>query len=462
MSRLTHIEKIVNSTIPHYSHVKLMPRGLPYFADSLLRGSVRFGKRTGNSISLLNPDNTFVFAQDAVAKTPQFVIETASQWITIGSLMSIGPGKELVEVSDVSGTSVYTTVELTDSYPAGEKVLLQACPIYAALDYPKNVTTMLVKSSFSLANGDVFGYLVSDNLIQSLTEIDISQVTYMGTTTDPFNPLLYQIDLNQPISVAMPSQTKVFIRAFPAYFSQPVVIPNAVFTSEPIGPFLIDTLSGNMYEGAPIKDILSVRTINRKGNYVLGNAGKYVTIERNHFVPQRSLSPHAPMFWELAEGFLRMSANKLYMKVNEKNQFCIGYKCIPRFNLEVPQSWYVTLKSNEACTIRFTFHPFPWQEFTLLSGASTSIVVTASAGTPITDIEINIKSLSTTTEVTMTDWTPTENTVTSVQYNLVVHAIGQATYQSTGVIIKPYFFGSELLKTSYDIGITYDGGKIYL
>ena len=462
MSRLTHIEKVVNSTVPNYSHVKIMPRGLPSFADSLLRGEVRFGKRTGNSISLLNPDNTFVLSEAAVAKTPQFTMTASSQWISVGSLMSIGPGKELIEVSDASGTSVYTTVALTTDYPAGEKVLLYACPIYVVLDYPRNITTILVKSNFKLANGDVFGYLVSEGLIQSLTEIDITQVTYMGTTTDPDYPLLYQLDMTKPVSIALLAKTKVFIRAFPAYFSQPVVVPNAVFTAEPIGPFLIDTLSGNMYEGAPIKDVLSVRTINRKGNYVVGNVGKYITMNRNHFVSQRSLSPHAPMFWDLAEGFLRMSSNKLYMRVNEKNQFCVGTKCVPHWDLEMPQSWYVTLKSNESCTIRFIFHPFPWQEFTLLSGASTSIVVTASAGTPITDIEINIKSQSTTTEVTMTDWTPTENTVTSVQYNLVAHAIGQATYQSTGLIIKPYFLGSELLRTNYDIGIAYDGGKVYL
>ena len=58
MGRLQKIESVVNDTINHYGHIKIFPRSLPSFVDSLLRGTLRFGKRTGNSIALINPDNT--------------------------------------------------------------------------------------------------------------------------------------------------------------------------------------------------------------------------------------------------------------------------------------------------------------------------------------------------------------------------------------------------------------------
>jgi len=39
--------------------------------------------------------------------------------------------------------------------------------------------------------------------------------------------------------------------------------------------------------------------------------------------------------------------------------------------------------------------------------------------------------------------------------------VGTGVYQASGLIMKPYFMGSEFLKTSYDINASYDSGKIY-
>ena len=61
----------------------------------------------------------------------------------------------------------------------------------------------------------------------------------------------------------------------------------------------------------------------------------------------------------------------------------------------------------------------------------------------------------------MSEWSPVHDTVEQIQYSFVSQAVGISVYQATGLIIKPYFMGSEFLGTTYDTGATYDSGKIY-
>jgi hypothetical protein len=74
---------------------------------------------------------------------------------------------------------------------------------------------------------------------------------------------------------------------------------------------------------------------------------------------------------------------------------------------------------------------------------------------------INILSTSPICEVTMSDWSPVSNTIETLEYALVVNTFGEATYQATGLLIKPYFLNTDLLKLTYDSGNTTDSGKVY-
>jgi hypothetical protein len=167
-----------------------------------------------------------------------------------------------------------------------------------------------------------------------------------------------------------------------------------------------------------------------------------------------------PIFWDLAEGTMRLTPTKAVLKVDPvKKVFCVGTKCVPYFPTDL--SWKISLLANNDCSIRFIFYPNDPQEFNLVSAVPKSVTVSIPTGAEITDIEINMLSASDSCQVFISDWTPLSSTVEQIQYNLVVQATGIATYQSSGLIIKPYFLGSEFLKTSYDIGANYDSGKIY-
>jgi hypothetical protein len=460
MGRLQRIEEIVNGTISHYGHVKIFPRGLPRFIDPLLRGTIRFGKQTGNSISVISTDNTYKFAEIPQKGNDRFELQTASEWITLGSILSMGLGKELVQVKDISDTTIILNSNLNREYDSSDKVLNYAHPMEIQVDAFEGDTLVTVRSHYNLANGDFLAYLQTDGLLDSITEIKVLNVEYAGSSIDPFYTHLYNLTLESGITRGLPGTYQVYVRAYPAYFSANVRVPNSIESSEPIGPFVLDIMSGALVEGSVPKETLALRALNRSGQYVMGNSNEYTTIYKNYMIGDRPWSAHTIMFWELAEGTMRMTPNRVIMRVNEKTVFCAGQRSIPSF--PSGKSWKVSLISNDDCTIRFVFDPHPFQEFTLASGVPLNVTVTIPPGDDVTRFEINIKSISSICEVSMSDWTPSTYTVESLEYTYVFQAIDEAKFQATGLILKPHFLSTDLLRASYDSsGANADGGKIY-
>lgn len=461
MGRLQRIEEIVNSTIQTAAHAKIFPRGLPRFIDSLLRGTIRFGKRTGNSISVINTDNTFNFSVVPQTRDNRIIIERTSEWLAPSAIISLGPEKELHEVEDVVDNTILIKDTVVRSYTDQDQVLLHSYPLLTATNTANGSNEITVKSHYQLGNGDVFVYLQTTGLLQSLTEIKVEKAIYLGTTTDPFYTELYRLELASEIQRDLISQELVYHRAFPAYFSFAIRVPNALFTSEPEGPFLLDILSGKLLEGAEFEETLAIKTLSRAGAYILGDAFSYETVDKNYVVLDRQIAAHVPnTSWTIAEGTTRLTPTRVIFKVNEDSQFVIGTKCVP--NLPADKEWRISLTSNEDCTIRFIFKPYPFQEFTLLSGIAQTVSVVIPPGEDVTDIEINILANSNICEVQVSDWTPARQTVDQIEYSFIAEAIGEATYQSTGLILKPYFIGSEFLRATWDTdGDKYDGGKIW-
>lgn len=460
MGRLQRIEDTVNATISSYSHIKLFPRGLPFFVDSLLRGQVRFGRRTGNNIAVINPENTFGIIEQTAPRSDIVRISRSSQWPDVGMIVSMGPGKELVKIKDVIENELIFETELSQTYTTSDSILLFAYPL--VMFSPANIgdTTIMVKSHHRLGNGDVFGYLQSPGLLQSFTDIKTVEVIDLGTTGDPGFPHLYSLILSKPIGQSLDETSDVFFRAYPGYFSAPVRIPLPLSSNQPLGPVILDILSGRLIEGNNYPEVLSIRTLNRASQYVLGDNTRYITVSKNHVILDRGFSADIPMFWDLAEGTMRLAPNRVLLRVNHINQFAAAIKCVPP--ITSAKSWRVNLRSTEDCSIRFIFRPYAEQEFNLGSGVTQTVIIQSPfTGDPITDIEINVLAASNVCEVSMSDWTPVGDTVEEIEYALIVEATGEATYQSTGLMVKPYFLSTDFLRANYNLGSTYDGGAVY-
>lgn len=561
MGRLSKIESIVNESISAYGHTKVVMRGLPYFSDSLLRGDIRFGKRTGNNISFLNPDNQYLFSQNIQTKSSTINLKHPAQWITPLSILSFGPYKEFSIVDDVSSDkkTIILKKPLVRPFTTEDAVLLYASPVFTSFSSYVGDTSLVVKSHWFLANGDVFCYSQKKDILESMDEIKINKVEFLGTNTDPYYNKTYKIYLDGPLMSELMTEQSVYIRAYPAYQSQPIRIPNVISSTDQMGPFLVDYLSGRLTEGKNFSETLSFKAYSTYNSYVIGDNFSYETINKNYSIVERPWANSYFLFWDLVDGYVSYTSSRVIFKVNplkpvfkflnnsktpasfsynetsgavvyssfvnlgsvvagdvfldcagnkftvtavnmkgpnpsvniaylgtslkpaaadvidstpidpengaiivdnrsQIRKFCIATQCVPP--LPAGRRFKTSIRSNTDASVRFIFHPNPPQEINLVGGENTAVTLDLGL-LPVSGIEINMTGLSDITEFSMTDWTPQDTPIDRFQYTLVSDATGIASYQASGIIIKPLFHGVEYLKSNYDSGGTYDGGKIY-
>ena len=102
MGRLRRYNRLLNGISPHYANVVVQPRGFPIFSDPLLKGQVRFARKTGADFALINPDNEIQLLAAAPRNTRTLLLERPNRWLEIGAILSIGPDIEFAVVRDFS------------------------------------------------------------------------------------------------------------------------------------------------------------------------------------------------------------------------------------------------------------------------------------------------------------------------------------------------------------------------
>lgn len=460
MGRLTRIENTVNSSLSTYGQVKIVPRGLPYFIDNLLRGEIRFGRRTGNSTAVMNPDNTYKLANTVERGAGIVELTTTPAWISPNSIVSVGLGKELRLVADVIDSTIVLNEVLKFAYEQSDFLLLHSSPIVMLATATKGSTTVQVKSKYSLGNGDTFVYQLSPGLLNSISEIKAPTVSFGGTTGDPAYPKVYVLNLEKPLERDLEIDEMVYFRAYPAYFSNRIRVPNPVNSSDQMGPFLIDNLSGRLVEGPNFDETLAIKLIDRRGNYIQGDDLFYTTINKNFHVLRRPIRAHSFLFFDVAKGEMRFTPQRLVMSNSEENLFRIGQKMVP----PLPANGVIykfTTRSTVNAEMRIFLHPYETPILlNIKPEPQTHEVVFPTDITPIQSIEITVISETADVYIEMGDWA-VDATVNEIEYSLVVEATGFAGYQSTGLLLKPLFLSTDLLQGQYDSGDSYDMGFIY-
>ena len=98
MGKFRKITDLIEHSVPEFKSFRVVPRGVPYYPDTMLYGTVRFGRRLGNNLSVLNPDNEVELAQDASIQDLSLLLERTLQWWEYGALLSFN-GVEMISLS---------------------------------------------------------------------------------------------------------------------------------------------------------------------------------------------------------------------------------------------------------------------------------------------------------------------------------------------------------------------------
>ena len=451
--KISELENIINSQLD-YQNIKVIQRGIPYFIDSLLRGTMRFSKRTGNSNSVINVDNTYKIAENIDSGNNRIRVVGNTDWIDIGSIVSFGPFKENKVVNDVDGNVVITTDRTRFSYSTMEEMLLFASPMKVNGDHVSNIDTIQVYSKYKIANGDVFGFLATDGVIQSFTEIDIEVAQLIGVSSNPEMPHVYNLNLKDKITKGFSADSVVYIRSYPAYFSRQIRVPKQHNSVNSMGAFLFDVMSGRLTETFSPKETVSLKTLTNSGKYIIGSNIKYDTINKNIAIHNRNIDSRSFVFFNQADGDSRLTKNRLVMQT--KNfKYRTTEKLVPAIDFNGATYNFNTLSEMSGKLIIYIDNH---QVILDLIAGSQSHSVTMPVGES-NQLDLVISSV-TDGKVFMSNWNLVGDHAEILEYAITTKITGIGTYQSMGASVKPYFMIPEMMIGRYDEGDSYNNGFV--
>ncbi len=470
--RLTRYNRLLAGITPHHINVVVQPRGFPIFSDPLLKGQVRFARKTGADFAIINPDNEILLAEAAPRNTQTLVLDRPNRWLEIGAVLSIGPDIEFATIKDFGDNFITLTAPITGDFDEENTVNLFATPIQPATDVPAGTSTFIVRSRYHLLAGDKLSIETTPGLLTSLLDTKVRRARLLDDVDGfaPFN-LFFEVELEAPTTVDLTEGgTNLFLKAQPSYLSNQVFIPQVPGQPDDIGPFLLDYVSGVLFDRPKIEEQLSVTVFDKLGNATVEDNGFPVSIDKQFPVSEMPIMADSLLLWVVADGSMTFSKRGTTQEVlaislcDELGQFQTTQEVQPF--LPPGTEWSIPVESSTPCTIRVRFVPNEWREFDIPARTPTQILVgSTDEEFPVERIEFVVIG-NPDTQVEFGNWIPTQNQSFSLVYGITADVFGDAQWQATNLFQKPYFLNFAMgLKGRFDSNRTpnrFDGGMLFL
>jgi hypothetical protein len=454
------IVNLLESSVTEFAALQVVPRGTPYFQDILMTGELRFARRLGANFACINPDNQITITADADTQTTQLSVSRILDWFEVGALLSFNT-TVMLELLDWDTT--YNTVTIAQTLPAdqsaGDALTLWATPLIVWADSLEGAQQITVASRYNLLNGDVVTFPTS-TLVSSLVENLVILSQNGGASGNPDFPYLFTLTLQNPMPIALSAEqaSPMYLRAYMGYYSPVVRVP--VLTSSQMGPFLLDYLSSPLDAVQSYQETFSVRTLDGSDNPIIGTPSSMLTVNKNYPVLSRPIAAENILFWQVQRGSGGFISPNRYRLITDSNGWArVSTRVIP--SIPSGSSWSFKVQATSSGLFRFYTDAGGFQDYQLVANQLTTVVFSTTPGSVITRIEILAAFQIPGSEVAISDSTVNGPNALSFQYGLVLQVVGQANYQCTSAIVKPYFLSLSNLTGNYDSGLTYNGGIIY-
>ncbi len=458
MGLFSKIVDLVEGSVPEFATAKVVPRGTVYVPDLLLKGSLRFAMSLGNNMAMINPENETYLTENVQIQSTLLPIPRNLFWWEREGLVTFN-GIEMYTIQDWDDyyNYLYLREPLSSTQLAGTKVTLWAVPIAVHTAATSTQIQLAVRSKYKIANGDFITFPTSDSL-SSLNEVEVLLAQEAGDSGDSAYPLLYNLILKSPLGFDLTEDSKCYLRAFPAYFSEEVTVPK--LSNSQMGPFLVDYASSPLDSVLSIPETFSIQALSGAGQPLIGTLNSYQTVSKNFPITARPIWADSFLFMNVVEGSGGFSKPNTYKLItNEEGKAKLYTSLVPE--LKGPVVWKVKVKSSAEGILRIKLGEQPWQTYTLSANTLTPIEVHLSAG-EAADLTVLCKLSSGGGFVDFGNWNVVGSVVDAVRYNLVFKITGTYNFQSTGLLIKPLFNSLSDLASNHDNGSTYNSGSIYL
>lgn len=324
----SRVRDALNQAAPTHASVAVADRGLSYFIDPSLTGSLRFMQRSGYPFPLLTPQMTTALSATATAGSRDVVLQSSRllPWLRPGIILSF----ELVESSEVvsfdllpSGNIAVTLLEdLAGGHLEGSSVYIRAFVALPTVEQEAGVgglgeAAASVLSPFLITPGD---QITVDGFAFNIVTADL-----VGTSTAGFEYLLKVAEDDGLPQMA--TDTKVIVSAKAAYQSSILNMPHANVRTSVKGPVAVDWVSGPMvadYRPTPESRVF-IEQFDSSGR-ATATAGEF---HKNDTLTKLPIGRDQMLFWKVAEGGVNWNGTFMELRAYTSGRAHIWSPCRP-------------------------------------------------------------------------------------------------------------------------------------
>ena len=443
------ITEAINGVAPMWSNIKSALRGTPLYGDTLLRGTSRFSRKTGN-IGLINPDIEMALTEKLQVTQNYITIDRENPWLTVGGYISVSD-LEKFKITNIENKIITLATGALLNQDIGAFVILYSVPCISVNSYSANTKVIQIRSKHPIILGDKLAFPLQTNLFR---EIQITEVIELSPTTNVYN-LTYQITLESGIPYNIAVDGELQLRAFPAYFSDKIKIPKHPLDSSLLGPILIDYYSGKIQNGETPQVYCTLQEYNIFEEKLHDNP---IAVQKNHPIFNRSFASDVIVFWDLLAGSFKQ-AEKASGICNSDGHFGVTYNLYP--TIPPGSKWKLEVTSDYEVTVKVAFEPNEPKVYSITAFTTTNIEVgTEKGGIDIERITITVSGTPNAV-ITFGDWVLQQDETERLSFNVMAMVEREAQWLSSSLIVKPYFLTKSYILATYDSTAIYDSGYIY-
>ena len=329
------IKETARKIAPTFSSTYVAPRGLAIPVDPWLSGELRWARKIGAAGSVWLPETFMQLDQNTGKGESVFYVHQLPDSLVDGTIIEVS-ATEKAELLDWDTADFTLTVAsaIESEKAEGSFVKVWASPVTMEGGISSGNTQIRVSSALRIARGDriqipvdadgSFSYTTSRTVLESdLVEEDAEGAKYLLT-----------LDASLHRDVA--SDETLYLRAFPAYFSNLVPLPDysAQYLSI-VGPFLVDYLSGPLVAETKAEEYLNVRTYRADRDPLT----PMLASSHNGQVNRMPIQADQLLFWNKVDGTINHDGANTICTCDDDGHFRVVQRLRPEMD---PPELYAT------------------------------------------------------------------------------------------------------------------------
>lgn len=341
---INEIKDILNHSLHHLASGYVRPRGLLVPIDPWVRGTLRWARKVGAQGSVWRPDTVIWLTADTGTGEYTFYVDHVPASMLIGSILLAGPTEKLLVGDwDTVDLTITTTTVTSKRATKGQSISVWGWPCTVEGGASAGANQITVTSELFVGYGDKLEIPVGTDTDdwKYTTSYQPSDVAFLKETATGYR---YLLTLPTGLTRAVAGSETVYFRAYPAYFSGKISLPN--FSAEYIkvvGPFLLDWLSGPLTTDTRGTEYFRVKQFRADRDPLT----PFVIGEHNAQVNRMPIRADQMLFWRKVTGTLNHQDSRTLCTCDSDGYFRIVETLTPP--MTVP-AYYATGAINTVAT----------------------------------------------------------------------------------------------------------------